>query len=222
VAASGNCDLISSEFFELIGVLILRKATPVCGGCPEPEVPSESVLAALGHGVSTAQSVTMLAYMDETPEQREQRLAKCTEQIQAGSGEIPSGDGAYFSLVTQFPLLPIKDTNSAKAASALVTEMVMTGEGLSNDEADYLAALSTLLSEWESKHLNELTESMDMRALLEYLLEENGMSKSELAEKIGCTSSTISDFLSGNRDLSKTMSLKLADLFSLKSDAFLR
>ena len=58
--------------------------------------------------------------------------------------------------------------------------------------------------------------------LLAALMEENGLTQSQLAHEIGCHQENISAFLSGKRGLSKAVAIKLADRFKVTADLFLR
>jgi len=58
--------------------------------------------------------------------------------------------------------------------------------------------------------------------ILQYLIEENGLSKSQLAKQLDVSRQLITDILNYRRNISKAMVNKLADRFSLNSSAFSR
>ncbi len=63
--------------------------------------------------------------------------------------------------------------------------------------------------------------SIPPERILQSILEENGLSQSQLAREIGCHQENISAFLSGKRGLSKTTAVKLAKYFRVSVALFL-
>ena len=57
---------------------------------------------------------------------------------------------------------------------------------------------------------------------LKYLLEQSGVSQSELARQCGARQSHISEFLAGSRDLSKENIVRIAKFFKVSPELFLK
>jgi len=56
--------------------------------------------------------------------------------------------------------------------------------------------------------------------IIEYLLDENNISKSQLARELNVSRQLITDVLNYRRDLSKVMIIKLSERFNLNTSLF--
>ncbi|MBI4533620.1 MAG: helix-turn-helix domain-containing protein [Candidatus Melainabacteria bacterium] len=126
----------------------------------------------------------------------------------------------YLALIKRFPLRPIRDEEILDLASNLFSELVMKAENRTPDESDYLSILGKLIREYEDAH-KAMPPHMTPQRALESLMEDNGLSQSELARQLEAPQSVISEFLAGKRGLSKTLVLKLADYFRVSPELFL-
>ena len=81
--------------------------------------------------------------------------------------------------------------------------------------------IQILIDDYESRTTNP-PEGMNPVEILQYLIEENGLSKSQLAKQLDVSRQLITDILNYRRNISKAMVNKLADRFSLNSSAFSR
>ncbi|MDZ4832271.1 MAG: helix-turn-helix domain-containing protein [Candidatus Melainabacteria bacterium] len=126
----------------------------------------------------------------------------------------------YLALIKRFPLRPIRDEEMLDLASDLFSELVLKAESRAPDESDYLSILGKLIREYEDSH-KAVPPRMTPQRALESLMEDNGLSQSELARRLGAPQSVISEFLAGKRGLSKTLVLKLADHFKVSPGLFL-
>lgn len=128
----------------------------------------------------------------------------------------------YLNLIHRFPLRPIRDRRTLKEASILFSELGMKGLNLRSEEEDYLMVLGNLIRQYEVAHSVLLKKSISPQRALKSLMEDNGLSQSELARKIGTQQSIISEFLSGRRGLSKEVALSLSQFFCVKPEFFMQ
>ena len=127
---------------------------------------------------------------------------------------------AYMALFKRFPLRPIRDDSTLDAASDVFSELVMKGDRLTTDEADYVEILGKIIAEYEERNRRSSRVMTPQRAL-ESLMEDNNLSQSELARSIEAPQSVISEFLAGKRGLSKTLVVKLSNHFKVSAELFL-
>lgn len=127
---------------------------------------------------------------------------------------------AYLELIKRFPLRPIRDEEMLDLASELFSELVLKAETRTSDESDYLSILGKLIREYEDAH-KVMPLPMTPQRALESLMEDNGLSQSELARRLEAPQSVISEFLACKRGLSKKLVLKLADHFKVSPELFL-
>ena len=127
-------------------------------------------------------------------------------------------DKKYFDCVKRFPLKPIRSEAENELAAEICDRLLDRFDSLSPLERDYLEVLSDLIEHFESKWKEEV--SVEPRDLLSFLMEQNGLSQSDLIPELG-SSSRASEFLSGKRDLSLPQILKLSSRFKLSPTAFI-
>jgi len=128
-------------------------------------------------------------------------------------------------LAKKFPLRRIKTDEELDIASEIFSELGMKDK-LSSAESNYLEVLEILIMDYEAKSPRIQAMLAEARAIppqriLQSILEESGMSQSQLAREIGCHQENISAFLAGKRGLSKVNAVKLAKYFCLSADFFL-
>jgi antitoxin component HigA of HigAB toxin-antitoxin module len=92
---------------------------------------------------------------------------------------------------------------------------------LTPGQADYLYALSELVSAYEQSHHPIEDADLDAVEKLQYLLEESGMTASDLGRLLG-NRQLGSAILRRERELSKTHIVKLCEHFKVSADLFLR
>jgi HTH-type transcriptional regulator / antitoxin HigA len=133
----------------------------------------------------------------------------------------------YFKLIKRFPLRPIRSDVELEAAGAMLTELGMKGDdSRTQEENDYMEVLGNIIMDYESKSpriqafLAE-ARSIPPQQILRSILEENGISQTQLAREIGVHQENISAFLKGKRGLSKGTAIKLAKRFSVSTDLFM-
>lgn len=131
-------------------------------------------------------------------------------------GKMPT---TYDGLCRMFPLRPVHDSVDHHN----VTEVIdaLAGHALNKDQDDYLEALSELTWAYEDAHhaidLSHI-KPLDARR---YLVEQNGITASELGELLG-NLSLGSKLLRGERELSKTHIAKLCERFKVSGDLFIQ
>ena len=113
-------------------------------------------------------------------------------------------------------LRPIHKEVDYQYALEVATEL-SSRTGLTSEQADYLEVLTTLIADYEERHIEMSKHSP--QEILEFLAEENGMSGSDLGRILG--SRTLGPaLLRGKRSLSKAHIKKLADHFSVRPVLF--
>ena len=127
----------------------------------------------------------------------------------------------YLQLFGQFPIRPIRSDGEYEAALAVLDPLAIRDEGsLSHDEQDYLEALTLVVSAYDDKHHRIDTSNVTPRRLVRHLMQERGMSASDLGLVLG-SKSAATFILNGSRVPSRTQCFKLARYFGLDPGAFL-
>jgi len=89
-------------------------------------------------------------------------------------------------------------------------------------DADKIDLLELLIEDFDNKTIQEIgiPEKLDPVQLLIYLLEENQISKSELARQLNVSRQLITEIINYKRNISKRMVMKLSERFKIKPAAF--
>jgi HTH-type transcriptional regulator/antitoxin HigA len=131
-------------------------------------------------------------------------------------------DSSYMGLIHRFSLVPIKTTRQLKSAFAMLDELAIIDEDkLTSGQADYLQVLSDLVERYEDAHFKKEPLFKDGVAALQYLLDQAGMSASELGRTLG-NRQLGAAILRRERKLSKAHIVMLAGSFGVSTDLFLR
>lgn len=127
---------------------------------------------------------------------------------------------SYLRLVKRFPLKTIKSQAEHDRCVAFLSQLAIQG---SRDEGtvQYMDTLGQLIEDYEKgaglqMDLSHLTPVDALR----HLMEVHGLNVTGLGRLIG-SQGTLSDVLSGRRQLSKAMIRKLADRFGVSPAIFL-
>lgn len=120
-------------------------------------------------------------------------------------------------LFDYYPLGPIHKEADYKKAIGAVDRLV--GRELSGVQREYLESLSILISDYEGAHFG-IDEGMSPLEVVRFLVEENGMTASELGMILG-DRSLGSRILRGERGLSKAHIRRLADRFCVSAALFI-
>lgn len=79
--------------------------------------------------------------------------------------------------------------------------------------------IQILINEYENRTIEKPT-GMNPVEMIEYLIDENGLSKSQLAKQLNVSRQLITDILNYRRNISKTMVNKLSERFHMNPSAF--
>jgi len=84
--------------------------------------------------------------------------------------------------------------------------------------------LELLIDDYDNRTIESIGTSEDMNPveILHYLMEENQMSKAELARQLNVSRQLITEILNYKRNISKKMITKLCDRFRMQPIAFSR
>ena len=124
----------------------------------------------------------------------------------------------YEGLVRMFPLRPLHDKVDLDNASEITD--AMAGHDLNQDQEDYFAVLATLIDEYERAHVPQPRRKRDPVGNLAFLMEQHQMNTSDLGRILG-QRELGSKLLRKERQLSKTIIVKLADYFHVSPAYFL-
>lgn len=122
----------------------------------------------------------------------------------------------YFALVSEFPLVEIRDDDHLEEAIAFL-DKVMDGPRKPGAE-QYIEVLGDLIEIYEDKHVPMPYPGDD--AMLEHLMEAKAVNQTAVSDATGIAKSTLSEILSGERRLTRTHIEKLARYFSVRQAVF--
>lgn len=122
----------------------------------------------------------------------------------------------YMELVRTFPLRRLRSDEEHERAGDVIHALI--SRALRPGEQDYLDILTDIVERYEDATF-QLREVPDLE-LVKFLMEQNGMNQSDLAEEIGVTPSTISMILSGERRFTRDQLGVIAGRFHLSTKVF--
>ena len=125
---------------------------------------------------------------------------------------------SYSRLAALYPPRPIRHETELQAATSMID--AMAGHALTPDQDDYLDLISTLVSNYEEQTRTIHAKSVTPLEALKLLLEEAGMSASELGRLLG-SRDLGSKILRGQRGLSLRHIVVLSDYFAVNPELFL-
>jgi HTH-type transcriptional regulator/antitoxin HigA len=125
--------------------------------------------------------------------------------------------GRYLELVNRFPLVPIANESELDSAIAVIDELLDQGQRNTAEEA-YLDVLGTLVEAYESVHYPE--PDVSDAAMLQSLMESRNLTQSAIAKGAGIALSTISEVLSGKRQLTRSQIGKISRFFKVDPGVF--
>jgi antitoxin component HigA of HigAB toxin-antitoxin module len=129
-------------------------------------------------------------------------------------------DAKYMELVERLPLLPITNKEEHKAAKDMILSLTRRDGELSPVEVGYAKVLIQLIQTYESGLVGNFFDGVTGFEVLEYLLNEHGMTQTEAAEIAGVSKQNLNDYLKGRRGLPKEARLRLAKRFKLDAHVF--
>ena len=123
----------------------------------------------------------------------------------------------YMELVRDFPLVAIQDDKHLTAAQKILDGLLQ--QALDSGGEAYLEVLSDLIGDYEDEH-HPISASSPVE-LLRHLMDAHSLSQAVVCQDIGVGKSTLSQFLCGKRELSKSTAKKLAEYFEVELSLFL-
>ena len=115
----------------------------------------------------------------------------------------PSLPPTFAALNALHPLRPIRDGVDYDNAVEILDRLAVL-DRRTVDQEDYLETLSTLISQYDEEHYATDLSSLSPLASLQYLMEQNGITRSKLGELLGNNRSLGGKILRGERQLSKS------------------
>ena len=128
------------------------------------------------------------------------------------------GELRYLELLHRFPLRRIRNEKELDSAIAVIDSLI-DQKKLSRAEDDYLDVLSDLVEAYETAHYPE--PDVPAYRMLAYMMELKEVTQSQVAVGSGISPSTISELLSGKREMNKNQIVKLAAFFKVDPGLFL-
>lgn len=127
-------------------------------------------------------------------------------------------DTEYLELVRHFPLRPLRSESDLKAAVQVIDDLI--GRNTRSDAAnDYLDVLSDLVERYEAaQHPIPDAAPIDV---LKLLIDDRKTSQRAVAIGSGIQISTMSEILSGQRQINLEHIRKLAEFFKVDAAVFL-
>lgn len=110
----------------------------------------------------------------------------------------------------------IKSAAEHDAVIAAIHALFDKGKERTAEASDLLEFLSVLAEAYEEANV-PMPRAASPQQVVEFLLERNGMSRSDLYEAMG-GKARVSEFLSGKRQLSRQQMLSLRELFHVPLD----
>jgi len=118
----------------------------------------------------------------------------------------------YMGLINQFPLVTIKSDSHLTEAQGVV-DSLLRQKKLDSGSEEYLAVLSDLIGDYEDEH-HPIAKSSPVD-VIRHLLVAHSVSQAQVCTDTGIGKSTLSQFLSGRRELSKANAKVLAGYFQV-------
>jgi len=132
----------------------------------------------------------------------------------------PSLPAAFADLVRLLPPMAIKDDSHHRNTVEMI-DRLMRIERLSKGQADYLETLVELAEAYEAKRHSIDVDNLGGARMLRHILNESGLSASDLARLLGMHPTMGSKILQGTRRLTWTHAKILADRFRVAPALFM-
>ena len=123
----------------------------------------------------------------------------------------------YMELVGDFPLIAIQDDKHVTAAQTVLDNLLKQKLDVGGEA--YIEVLSDLIGDYEDEH-HPIANASPVD-LLRHLMDAHSLSQADVCLDIGVGKSTLSQFVSGKRELSKSTAKKLAAYFEVDLALFL-
>ncbi len=123
----------------------------------------------------------------------------------------------YLDLVRSFPLRPLRSDEELAQAIGVIDSLIGRGN-LDDGEQDYLDILTDIVEKYEVEE-HPMPPVSDA-AMLRHLIEAHGITQTKLAADVKISDSTVSEILSGKRDLNRRQIGTLAKYFHVSPTVF--
>jgi antitoxin component HigA of HigAB toxin-antitoxin module len=128
---------------------------------------------------------------------------------------------SYLALMGEFPLRPIKNGSEYSRAVTIVHRLALREGKIDVGEQAYLEVLEALVERYDRERYPLNTDDVSPTRALRMLVEQAGMSVTELGELLG-SKGAASELLSGKRaEPSKAQIARLCARFKVDAGAFL-
>ena len=124
----------------------------------------------------------------------------------------------YAAVLAKYPPRVIRTEAENEHFTAILEELDARSDELSPSENDLADLLTLLIEDFESKHY-ELPKASPVE-VLRFMMEQHGLKQRDLVDVFG-TASTVSEVLSGKRELSKEHIRRLSARFSVPAEMLL-
>jgi HTH-type transcriptional regulator / antitoxin HigA len=124
----------------------------------------------------------------------------------------------YRALMRRLPLRPLKDDTEHDQAVGIIKRLM--GRDVDAGTSDYLDTLILLVNKYEDEYHTPGGAGMTGRQVMQALMEANNMTQAQMGEVIG-SQSAVSNFLSGERALTKRQIKALVKRFRVDAALFL-
>lgn len=130
----------------------------------------------------------------------------------------------YLNLIEQFPLVLITSNDLYEQAKSVASnlENIHRLERLTVEELEYLDVLKHLIEVYEDRAISKVFPTVDPLQALQRLMREHGLTQSDIIEISGEYKTNVSAFLSGTRNISRSVAQKLAERFNVSPDLFMQ
>jgi HTH-type transcriptional regulator/antitoxin HigA len=115
----------------------------------------------------------------------------------------------------------LRSEEEYQAAVAEVDALLDADPRPGTEEFERLEFLSVLIEEYEDEHEPFAEWQASPPAVVDFMLEQKGMTRADLAEALG-GKSRVSEFFSGKREVSREQIRAVRDLLGIPADLLLR
>jgi antitoxin component HigA of HigAB toxin-antitoxin module len=145
-------------------------------------------------------------------------MKNAAARIPAAVATLPA---SYLALMGELPLRPIKSVAEYDRAARIIHRLALRENRLDAGEETYLQVLETLVERYDRDEHSTFVAEMSPTRLLRRLVEQAGMSVTELGKLLG-SKGAASELLSGKRkEPSKAQITRLRARFKVDASAFL-
>ena len=129
---------------------------------------------------------------------------------------------AWKGLRTSVPFFgPIRNERDYTRMHALMEQLLdLVGDDEDHPLADLLDVIGVLVAQYEDENTPALLASSKPLEVLNFLMEQHGLTQSDLRREIG-TQGVVSEILSGNRQINARQAKALAKRFGVSAAVFL-